>query len=99
MQALDQAASTQAEQVAVRNREFHVALTRPCRRVLTMQLIVRLQILSERYTVAHLAPAGRGDRAHDEHNGGCCLAVAQRARAEELAAAHISGTLNDCASS
>ncbi|GHD00215.1 GntR family transcriptional regulator [Novosphingobium pokkalii] len=96
MQALDQAASTQAEQVAVRNREFHVALTRPCRRVLTMQLIERLQILSERYTVAHLAPAGRGDRAHDEHNGLLQAWLARNAaRAEELAAAHISGTLND----
>ena len=61
-----------------------------------MQLIERLQILSERYTVAHLAPAGRGDRAHDEHNGLLQAWLARNAaRAEELAAAHISGTLND----
>jgi DNA-binding GntR family transcriptional regulator len=71
MQALDQAASTQAEQVAVRNREFHVALTRPCRRVLTMQLIERLQILSERYTVAHLAPPA-GAIARMTSTTACC---------------------------
>ncbi|PTR07227.1 MULTISPECIES: GntR family transcriptional regulator [unclassified Novosphingobium] len=96
MDALDKAAAGQAEQVAMRNREFHVALARPCRRVLTVQLIERLQFLSERYTVAHLAPAGRGDRAHDEHNGLLQAWLARdAARAEELAAAHITGTLQD----
>jgi DNA-binding FadR family transcriptional regulator len=50
-----------------RNREFHVALVRPGR-LLTTQLVERLEVLAERYVSAHLEPAGRGDRAHTEHS-------------------------------
>ena len=96
MAALDDAANGNLELVALRNREFHMALTRPSRRVLTMQLIERLQMLSERYTCAHLKPAGRGDRAHLEHTTLLKTWLSRNSkRAEELAAAHIEGTFAD----
>jgi DNA-binding GntR family transcriptional regulator len=60
LEALDDAANDHLELVAARNREFHLALTRPCRRELTMQMIERLQIMAERYIYKHLEPAGRG---------------------------------------
>ncbi|SEN68440.1 DNA-binding transcriptional regulator, GntR family [Sphingomonas gellani] len=64
---LDSAAGTNLPEVAVRNRDFHVALVRPGGRLLTTQLVERLSVLAERYVVAHLQPAGRGTRAHQEH--------------------------------
>ena len=64
---LDRAAATDLGQVAICNREFHTALVRPGRRELTTQLVERLTIFAERYVVAHLQPAGRGARAHNEH--------------------------------
>lgn len=50
-----------------KNRDFHMALVRPGRRTLTTQMVERLQILAERYVLAHLKPAGREGRAHREH--------------------------------
>lgn len=65
--ALDEAAHSNLGEVAVRNRNFHVALVRPGGGMLTTQLVERLAFLAERYVVAHLEPAGREDRAHVEH--------------------------------
>jgi DNA-binding GntR family transcriptional regulator len=96
LEALDDAADKHLELVTARNREFHIALTRPCRRDLTMQLIERLQIMSERYSYKHLEPAGRGDRAHLEHTVLLKTWLSRNSkRAEELAATHITGTLID----
>jgi DNA-binding GntR family transcriptional regulator len=55
---LDTAAAGDRGEVAVRNREFHVALVRPGKRLLTTQLVERLEVLAERYVSAHLEPAG-----------------------------------------
>ncbi len=66
-QALDDAAHDNLGEVAMRNREFHVALVRPGDRATTTQLVERLAIQAERYVVAHLEPAGRDARAHLEH--------------------------------
>lgn len=94
--ALDQAATAQIEEVAARNRDFHMALVRPGGKLLTTQLVERLQILSERYVFKHLEPAGREDRAHLEHEILLTAWLARDAdRAEALASAHISGTLAD----
>ena len=93
---LNLAANEHLDEVAARNREFHMALVRPGGRLLTTQLIERLQILSERYVHKHLEPAGREDRAHLEHAGlmtAWLSADADRARA--LSRAHIEGTLTD----
>jgi DNA-binding GntR family transcriptional regulator len=93
---LDRAAGSNLAEVAICNREFHVALVRPGGRLLTTQLIERLSILAERYVVAHLAPAGRETRAHQEHRGLLDAFLARDGAAlERLLAAHIGATLAD----
>lgn len=54
-------------EAAARNRAFHAALVAANGRDLTIDLVQRLSVLAERYVVAHLRPAGRGDRAQVEH--------------------------------
>lgn len=93
---LDEAANAHLDDVARRNRIFHMALVRPSHRLLTIQLIERLQILAERYVLKHLEPAGREHRAHLEHE---VLLNAWTSRdadhARSLAAAHIQATRAD----
>lgn len=93
---LDGAAADNLAEVAVRNRDFHTALVRPGGRLLTTQLVERLSILAERYVVAHLQPAGRESRAHNEHQE---LLDAWLGRDGEkltaLLTGHIRGTLDD----
>jgi DNA-binding GntR family transcriptional regulator len=93
---LDDAAHGNLAGVAACNRTFHIALVRPGARLLTTQLIERLQILAERYVVAHLQPAGRGSRAHREHRG-LLDAWLDRDAATlvTLLTQHIAGTLDD----
>jgi len=93
---LDEAATAHLDDVAGRNRVFHMALVRPGHQLLTTQLVERLQVLSERYVLKHLEPAGREDRAHLEHKVLLEAWLARDAeRARTLAAAHIEGTLAD----
>ncbi|MCG2839618.1 GntR family transcriptional regulator [Sandaracinobacter sp. RS1-74] len=95
-EALDTAAGENPADVAVRNRQFHTALVRPGERALTTQLVERLSILAERYVVAHLQPAGRGTRAHQEHWEMLEAWIAGDAPAvERLLAHHIQATLDD----
>jgi DNA-binding GntR family transcriptional regulator len=94
--ALDDAAAAHLDDVAARNRDFHTALVRPAKRLLTLQLVERLQVLSERYVHKHLEPAGREDRAHLEHEVLLAAWIARDVpRARLLAAEHIEGTLSD----
>jgi DNA-binding GntR family transcriptional regulator len=93
---LDTAAAGDRGEVAVRNREFHVALVRPGKRLLTTQLVERLEVLAERYVSAHLEPAGRGDRAHTEHSDLLATWLAGDAdKVKTLLTAHIASTLDD----
>ncbi len=93
---LDRAAASDLPQVAVCNRDFHVALVRPGERLLTTQMVERLSILAERYVVAHLAPAGRDTRAHLEHRALLDAFLARDGVAlEALLTAHIGATLDD----
>ena len=93
---LDTAARDNLSEVAVRNREFHVALVRNSGRLLTVQLVERLSILAERYVVAHLEPAGRDARAHQEHRELLAAYLAREGEAlEALLAGHIRATLDD----
>ncbi|MFV0623695.1 GntR family transcriptional regulator [Sphingomonas sp. ac-8] len=95
-EALDSAASNNLAAVAVCNRNFHTALVRPSGRLLTTQLVERLAVLAERYVVAHLAPAGREDRAHLEHRALLDTWLARDgATMQTLLAAHIQATLDD----
>jgi DNA-binding GntR family transcriptional regulator len=94
--ALETAADSNLADVAVRNREFHIALVMAGRRLLTTQLVQRLAILSERYVIAHLQPAGRDARAHLEHRAlfDAWLERDKR-KVEKLLKEHIQGTLKD----
>ena len=93
---LDAAAADDLARVAVMNRDFHTALVRSAGRPLTAQLVERLSILSERYVVAHLKPAGREARAHAEHRDLLDAWLGGRAEAVEAQlASHIQGTLDD----
>jgi len=94
--ALDTAAHSNLADVAVRNREFHIALVEPGRKVLTTQLVERLAVLAERYVIAHLKPAGRDARAHVEHQAlfNAWLERDKR-KVEKLLKEHIQGTLKD----
>ena len=95
-EALDAAAHDNLNDVAMRNREFHVSLVRPGGRMLTTQLVERLEVLAERYVLAHLEPAGRGDRAHLEHRGLLDAWVAGDAKQlHKLLTQHIANTLED----
>ncbi|MBW8733210.1 MAG: GntR family transcriptional regulator, partial [Asticcacaulis sp.] len=67
LEALDKASISDKAAVGNLNRAYHMALIRPLARPLTIQIIERLNIISERYVGKHLEPAGREDRAHKEH--------------------------------
>jgi DNA-binding GntR family transcriptional regulator len=95
-EVLDAAAEGDRAEVAVRNREFHVSLVRPGKRLLTTQLVERLEVLAERYVIAHLEPAGRGDRAHNEHSELLETWLSgDAARVRDLLTSHIESTLDD----
>jgi DNA-binding GntR family transcriptional regulator len=68
LEALDSAVMGDKTQVGKLNRAFHMSLVRPLKRQVTIQIVERLNIISERYVGKHLEPAGRGDRAHNEHS-------------------------------
>lgn len=94
--ALDVAARDALHEVAHRNRAFHLALVRPLGAALTFQLIERLQVLAERYVVQHLRPAGREDRAHEEHQALLDAWLARdEARVAGFLSEHIGATLVD----
>jgi DNA-binding GntR family transcriptional regulator len=94
--ALNEAAREQAPAVASLNRAFHMALVRPGGRRVTMQILERLQVLSERYVVKHLEPKGRYDRSIGEHEALFeAWASGKDAIAGKLSAAHIESTLRD----
>jgi DNA-binding GntR family transcriptional regulator len=49
------------------NRAFHMALLRPSGRLITVNILERLHVLSDRYVRKHLEPLGRDERANSEH--------------------------------
>jgi len=55
------------DEVGAYNRAFHMALVRPSRQNITIAIINRLQVMSERYVRKHLEPIGRDVRASEEH--------------------------------
>lgn len=93
---LDRAITTHESDAGKWNRAFHIALVRPAGQPLTTQLLERLHILSERYVVKHLEPAGRDSHANAEH--GRMLDLWLSRRGNEIAAlahTHIAETLAD----
>lgn len=78
------------------NREFHLALLRPCGMPITVQLLEKLHVLSDRYVRKHLEPLGRDTRAAAEHRALLKLWLARDTAAVTTAmAAHIEHTLID----
>jgi DNA-binding GntR family transcriptional regulator len=55
------------EGVGAFNRAFHLALLRPSGQLITINILERLHVLSERYVRKHLEPLGRDERANEEH--------------------------------
>ncbi|MCR6660406.1 MAG: GntR family transcriptional regulator [Asticcacaulis sp.] len=93
---LDVAVSGDKTRVGRLNRAFHMALIRPLHRQVTIQIIERLNIICERYVGKHLEPAGRDDRAHNEHSA--LLELWSAGKSDEVSALmrqHIAMTLDD----
>ncbi len=94
--ALDEAAASNKPEVGQLNRAFHMSLVKPLRRPVTIQIIERLNIISERYVGKHLEPAGRDDRAHKEHTGMYQLwAAGKSSEVAQMMSEHIASTLDD----
>jgi DNA-binding GntR family transcriptional regulator len=55
------------EGVGAFNRALHRALYAPSGKPVTVNILDRLQVLSERYVRTHLEPLGRDERANEEH--------------------------------
>jgi DNA-binding GntR family transcriptional regulator len=64
---LDRVTHEHDSSVGALNRAFHMALFRPCRQPITVDILARLNVLSERYVRKHLEPLGRDERANHEH--------------------------------
>ena len=78
------------------NRAFHRALFRPCGKPITVNILERLQVLSERYVRMHLEPLGRDERANEEHRELLQAWLARDAdRVAALVHAHITKTIDD----
>ena len=96
LQSLEQVTTEHGEGVGAFNRAFHLALIRPCRQPITIGILERLHVLSERYVRKHLEDLGRDKRANDEHR---LLLEAWLAAADdklvELLRIHIGQTLED----
>jgi len=94
--ALDKATQSHGASVGILNRAFHLALVRPARWPVTLAIIERLHILSERYVRKHLEPLGRDERANEEHRA-LIEAWLERdgAKVAALLTGHIRQTLDD----
>lgn len=83
-------------EVGALNRAFHLALVRPADRPVTLDIVERLHILSDRYVRKHLEPLGRDTRAHAEHRAILTAWLARDRKAvAKLLRDHIGQTLDD----
>tara|TARA_R110002051_G_scaffold297236_1_gene363501 strand:- start:8 stop:763 length:756 start_codon:yes stop_codon:yes gene_type:complete len=65
---LDAAAASGASAVGALNRAFHMALTQPGHRIVTMEITARLHVMADRYVRKHLEYKGRHLTAEAEHH-------------------------------
>jgi len=94
--ALEDAAGSDKSRVGKLNREFHMALVRPINRQITIQIVERLNLISERYVGKHLEPAGRDSRAQREHTAMYdAWRAGQSKVVEGMMHDHIASTLDD----
>ena len=64
---LDKVTHAHGEGVGAFNRAFHLALIRPGKQFVSVAILERLHVLSERYVRKHLEQLGRDERANEEH--------------------------------
>ncbi|HWK36385.1 GntR family transcriptional regulator [Sphingomonas sp.] len=84
------------EGVGAFNRAFHLALLQPSGQLITVNILERLHVLSERYVRKHLEPLGRDERANVEHQEMLKVWLARDYdRLHALTTAHIQTTLDD----
>lgn len=84
------------EGVGAFNRAFHLALLRPGNQLITINILERLHVLSERYVRKHLEPLGRDERANEEHRDMLEAWIARDLdRLRAVTIAHIANTLED----
>jgi DNA-binding GntR family transcriptional regulator len=93
---LYQVTDEHGEGVGAFNRAFHLALLRPSGHPLSVNILERLHVLSERYVRKHLEPLGRDERANEEHSEMIEAWLARDgATVRELTVAHIRKTMDD----
>jgi len=94
--SLDEVTDAGGEGVGAFNRAFHLALLRPSGQLITINILERLHVLSERYVRKHLEPLGRDERANEEHRAMLDAWLARDLdRVREVTVAHIANTLED----
>lgn len=93
---LDSMRGPRGEGVGAFNRAFHLALLRPAGQPVTLTILERLHVLSERYVRKHLEPLGRDARAKEEHRELLEIWLARDERKiAALTVVHIGKTLDD----
>jgi DNA-binding GntR family transcriptional regulator len=93
---LDEATLARSPRVGACNRAFHLALIRPASTPVTLMMVERLHMISERYVARHLAPQGRPSRAMAEHKAIFgAWAEGQGEEVRQLTASHVASTLSD----
>lgn len=87
---------SRGEGVGAFNRAFHLAMLRPAAQPVTLTILERLHVLSERYVRKHLEPLGRDARAKEEHREILDVWMARdERRISALTVVHIGKTLDD----
>jgi DNA-binding GntR family transcriptional regulator len=96
MMELNEATIAHAPALGALNRAYHLALVRPCRRPVTVQIIERLHFLTERYIVKYIEKRGRNVMTAVAHSDLFeAWAMGHARHVEALAAQHIQSALDD----
>lgn len=96
LETLEHVTEEHGDGVGSFNRAFHRALFRPSGQPVTVSILERLQVLSERYVRVHLEPLGRDERANQEHQQLLEAWLGRDAdKVAMLVEAHIRKTLDD----
>jgi DNA-binding GntR family transcriptional regulator len=96
LDALDRTVRNHDAAVGALNQAFHLALVRPAQRPVTLAIVERLHVLSQRYVRKHLEPLGRDSRANEEHRTLLDAWLGRDRKAvSRLLRAHIGQTLRD----
>ena len=96
LDALNAAIAGHTGDIGACNRAFHLALVRPGRQRVTLQIVERLHLLAERYVFKHLEYSSRNARAEAEHEGLLESWIGGDGKASGArTAAHIQATLTD----